>query len=92
MGIPSLELPDGGVPWYSCPIQLQLRVPRQIQREHLGHVLILLTLGQRSPSLAFGRLGHLWRNPLIVRDQLPLLDHFLVHFPLLQIGRREKVS
>ena len=92
VGIPSLELLDGGVPWYGYPVQLQLRVPRRIRRAHLGHVPILLTLSQGGPLFALSRLWKLWRNLLIVGDHLPLLDHLLVLLPLLQIGRCEEVK
>ena len=59
VGVPSLELPDGRVSWYDCPIQLQLRVPRWIRRTHLGHVPILLTLDRGGLPLALSRLRKL---------------------------------
>ena len=66
LGGTSLELLDGRVPGYSRAIQLQQGVPSWMA--HISRVLGLLTLDQRGPSLALGRLLLLG---LLLREQLP---------------------
>ena len=66
LGGTSLELLDGRVPGYSRAIQLQPGVPSWMA--HISRVLGLLTLDQRGPSLALGRLLLLG---LLLREQLP---------------------
>ena len=87
MGVPSLELFDGGVPRYSRPIQLQLRVLYWILNAHLGHTLILLTLDRGVLTLTLSCLLLLGGKPFLLKDQLPFLSHLLLLLPLLQVGR-----
>jgi len=59
---------------------------------HLDRTSVLLTFNREGPSRAFGRLLLLGGNPLLLRDQLPLLSHLLLLLPLFQVGKSKWVN
>ena len=83
MGVPFLEVLDGGVQWNGRLVHLQPRVLCGVLVAHLDHMLVLIALDREGPPLAFGCLLLLW---LLLANHFPLLGYLLLLPFLLQVG------